>query len=86
MPTYEYECSDCGYMFEVKQSITEPPVERCPQCNGRVKRIISGGTGFIMKGGMSSMGRSCSFEQTGTTCCGRSERCDSPRCGDRPYA
>ncbi|TET97209.1 MAG: zinc ribbon domain-containing protein [Candidatus Zixiibacteriota bacterium] len=50
MPTYEYRCENCGHMFEAFQTMSEPPVEKCPVCNGKVKRIISGGAGLIFKG------------------------------------
>jgi len=50
MPTYEYRCEKCGYMFEAFQTMSEPPVEKCPLCTGKVKRIISGGAGLIFKG------------------------------------
>ncbi len=50
MPTYEYECEKCGHEFEAFQTITEPPVEKCPVCGGYVHRVISGGAGFLFKG------------------------------------
>jgi putative FmdB family regulatory protein len=50
MPTYEYRCEKCGHEFEAFQTISEPPVEKCPLCSGKVKRIISGGAGLIFKG------------------------------------
>ncbi len=50
MPTYEYECTECGYRFELFQSITAPPARECPKCGGRVRRLISPGAGFIFKG------------------------------------
>lgn len=50
MPTYEYECRKCGHAFEVFHSMTEPPVDKCPKCNGPVKKLISGGAGLIFKG------------------------------------
>ena len=40
MPIYEYECSKCG-VIEVTQSITKPPINKCPNCRRRVKRLIS---------------------------------------------
>jgi hypothetical protein len=41
--------------------------------------LVSGGAGFIVKG--SGKGKNgCSLEATGTTCCGRNERCGKP-CG-----
>jgi putative FmdB family regulatory protein len=51
MPTYEYECGACGHRFEERQAITARPVTTCPICKKRkVKRLISGGAGFIFKG------------------------------------
>lgn len=50
MPTYEYKCSKCGYIFEKFQSITAPPYKECPKCRGSVKRLIGTGSGIIFKG------------------------------------
>lgn len=30
--------------------MSEPPLERCPRCKGRVKRLISSGAAVIFKG------------------------------------
>lgn len=85
MPTYEYECRACGRRFERQQGMTETPVAKCPKCGGEVRRLISGGSGFIMKGnGQGRLGHGeggCSLESEGRTCCGRSERCGKPSCG-----
>lgn len=48
--TYQYECKNCGN-FEIDQSIKDEALINCPKCNGIVRRIITGGTGFILKGG-----------------------------------
>lgn len=50
MPTYEYLCDECGFKFEVFQSIAAEPVHICPRCGGQVHRLISGGGGIIFKG------------------------------------
>lgn len=51
MPTYEYECQACGHKFEEFQSIKAKPTVVCPKCKKRkVKRLVSGGAGFIFKG------------------------------------
>jgi len=50
MPTYEYECKKCKHRFSVMQKITEDPLKRCPECKGRVQRLLSGGAGIIFKG------------------------------------
>lgn len=87
MPTYEYECKKCGLRFERWQAITEAPLEQCPECRGQVRRLVSGGSGFILKG--SRHGRTshrtheCSLGETGKTCCGQDERCAKPPCEGR---
>jgi len=50
MPTYDYECPDCGHTFEKFQSITARPLRKCPECGGRVRRLIGSGAGVIFKG------------------------------------
>lgn len=50
MPTYDYQCEDCSYAFEKFQSITAKPIQTCPECKGRVKRLIGTGAGVIFKG------------------------------------
>ncbi|MBN2038319.1 MAG: hypothetical protein JW768_16380 [Chitinispirillaceae bacterium] len=52
MPTYEYECTKCGFIFEEFQSINAEPIKKCKKegCNGRVKRLFSPGAGFLFKG------------------------------------
>lgn len=50
VPTYEYQCTDCGREFEVRQRISEPALTRCEKCGGTVKRLLSP-TPFILKGG-----------------------------------
>lgn len=77
MPTYEYECPDCGNVFEEVQKITAPALTDCPKCQGKhVHRIISA-TAFHLKGsgwyktdygssGSSSSGRSSSGSSTST--------------------
>jgi putative FmdB family regulatory protein len=52
MPTYEYGCAACGNEWEEIQRISEPPLEVCPKCaKSAAHRLISAGTGFILKGG-----------------------------------
>lgn len=41
MPIYEYQCKNCG-TFEVRQSITDEPLNKCPHCNKeKVEKLIS---------------------------------------------
>jgi putative FmdB family regulatory protein len=51
MPTYEYECSACSYVFEALQSMTEPKLTNCPECGkDKLARLIGSGSGVIFKG------------------------------------
>lgn len=50
MPTYEYECRRCQHAFEAFQSMTDKPLRTCPECGGRVRRLIGAGAGIIFKG------------------------------------
>ncbi|MGC8778476.1 MAG: FmdB family zinc ribbon protein [Candidatus Caldatribacteriaceae bacterium] len=50
MPVYEYECLECGKVFEEFQSFSDKPVSQCPFCKGKVKRLISRGVGLVFKG------------------------------------
>jgi len=50
MPTYQYRCPECKYEFEEFQSINDDPVQTCPRCGKKPRRIITGGAGFLLKG------------------------------------
>lgn len=50
MPTYEYECQKCGVVFERFQSMNDEHIKRCPECKGKVKRLLGTGAGIIFKG------------------------------------
>ncbi len=49
MPFYEYECEICGVRFECQQAVTDEPLMICPECGGRVRRLIQP-AGIIFKG------------------------------------
>ncbi|MEC9474403.1 MAG: FmdB family zinc ribbon protein [Candidatus Neomarinimicrobiota bacterium] len=50
MPTYDYFCEYCESTFEFFQSMSDLPLEECPECENKVRRLVSGGTGLIFKG------------------------------------
>ena len=51
MPTYDYICKDCGYEFELFQTIAAKPIRKCPGCGKMaLKRLIGAGSGVIFKG------------------------------------
>lgn len=41
MPTYVYECSECGHCYERRHSVEDDPDVSCPECSeDAVKRIL----------------------------------------------
>ena len=51
MPTYDYECLSCGYLFEFFQQMNDKPICKCPECKkNNIKRHIGAGLGIIFKG------------------------------------
>ena len=65
MPTYVYETTDPSKpkrRFELKQSMNDAPLTADPETGEPVQRVISGGFGYMQKGGAQSgpsSGRSC---------------------------
>jgi len=49
MPTYDYECPQCG-IFEVVQSMKDARLQQCPTCGRKIKRLLGTGAGVIFKG------------------------------------
>ena len=41
MPLYEYKCLNCGKHFDFIQKFDDPPKEVCPECGGRLKKVLS---------------------------------------------
>ena len=51
MPTYDYECRECGHRWELFQQMSANPQRKCPECGRlRARRLIGPGAGFIFKG------------------------------------
>lgn len=49
MPIYEYACTNCGERTEAKQSFDDPPLEECPHCGGKLRKLYSP-VGVVFKG------------------------------------
>lgn len=49
MPIYEYHCHKCGQHTEMIQKFSDAPLNRCPQCGGKVSKLMSN-CSFHLKG------------------------------------
>ncbi len=49
MPTYDYQCRDCGAMTEVIHSMLEDGPSSCERCGGQLRRVLYP-AGIIFKG------------------------------------
>ena len=49
VPIYEYACTACGERTEARQGFDDPPLEECPRCGGRLRKLYSP-VGIVFKG------------------------------------
>lgn len=49
MPTYQYQCHECGTALEVHQSFTDDALTVCPECDGRLRKVFNA-VGVVFKG------------------------------------
>ena len=49
MPTYSYECTECGNRFDVVQAFTDDALTTCEQCSGRLRKLFNS-VGVVFKG------------------------------------
>ncbi|MWA11718.1 FmdB family zinc ribbon protein [Streptomyces sp. BA2] len=49
MPTYQYQCTECGEGLEAVQKFTDDALTVCPGCDGRLKKVFSA-VGIVFKG------------------------------------
>jgi putative FmdB family regulatory protein len=70
MPIYDFRCRDCGSVSEIFVRGMDVKGACCRECGGEnLEKLIS--SSYMIKIGASN---------TGNTCCGRSERCETPPC------
>ena len=70
MPIYDYKCVECGYVSEIFQRSSVSGPIKCSSCGSEnMERLIS--ASYMIRMNTSA---------PGTTCCGRTERCDAPSC------
>ncbi|WP_079127630.1 FmdB family zinc ribbon protein [Streptomyces sp. TP-A0874] len=49
MPTYQYQCTECGEALEAVQKFTDEALTECPGCAGRLRKVFSA-VGVVFKG------------------------------------
>ncbi len=49
MPTYQYQCTECGAALEVIQSFSDDSLTECPECTGRLRKVFNA-VGVVFKG------------------------------------
>ncbi len=71
MPVYDFMCHKCGKVSEfLLSNLSDSRTLDCPDCGSQqLKRLISAPRLLREK-----------TNAPGTTCCGRTERCETPPC------
>ena len=70
MPIYDFKCQECGKVSEIFIRGKDSEKIKCPVCGSdNMERLIT--ASYMIKVGTSA---------SGTTCCGRTERCETPPC------
>lgn len=49
MPTYSYECTECGNRFDIVQAFTDNTLTTCEKCSGRLRKLFNS-VGIVFKG------------------------------------
>ena len=49
MPTYEYNCRQCGETIEIWQSFKDKPLRKHAECGGELKKVFHA-RGIVFKG------------------------------------
>jgi putative FmdB family regulatory protein len=49
VPTYSYECTECGNRFDIVQAFTDDTLTTCEKCSGRLRKLFNS-VGIVFKG------------------------------------
>ncbi|MEU0892943.1 FmdB family zinc ribbon protein [Streptomyces massasporeus] len=83
MPTYQYQCTECGEGLEAVQKFTDDALTECPNCKGRLKKVFSAvgivfkGSGFYRNDSRGSSSSSSPAKSSSTSSSGSSSSSDS---------
>jgi putative FmdB family regulatory protein len=50
MPTYTYQCENCGIRFDRYQKFEDQALSYCPECNKKSLRKVYAPVGIVFKG------------------------------------
>ena len=94
MPLYEYQCKECGHVFEREHGIGEKKKYKCPDCSSAKTQKIISQVGVIFKGSGfyatdNRKGNGSSKTKSTTTKSPKKESCpaktsDNPSCDNCP--
>ncbi|RDI66676.1 FmdB family zinc ribbon protein [Nocardia pseudobrasiliensis] len=49
MPTYSYQCTQCGDKFDIVQSFSDNALTTCEKCDGKLRKLFNS-VGIVFKG------------------------------------
>ena len=85
MPTYQYQCTECGHALEAQQSFTDDALTVCPACEGRLRKVFNAvgvvfkGSGFYRTDNRSGGGGDATTSGSSTTTGGGSDSSSSTK-------
>lgn len=50
MPIFDYQCQDCGHLFDALQKISDAPLTECPECGQPGLKKLLSAPRFQLKG------------------------------------
>lgn len=77
MPTYQYQCTECGEPLEAQQSFTDDALTVCPNCGGRLRKVFNA-VGVVFKGSGFYVNDSRSKSTSADTVATTSTKADKP--------
>lgn len=84
MPTYDYQCKECGHTFEEFQSMSSDLLVTCPSCGKpALKRLMAGGAGMIFKGSGFYL---TDYKKSGSSSSASPETSDASKAAKNPAA
>ena len=92
MPTYQYQCTECGEGLEAVQKFTDDALTECPNCKGRLKKVFSAvgivfkGSGFYRTDSRSSISSASSGSESATKSDTKSESTSPSKSESKPAA